>query len=495
MNRITIDSSDRVRLEGHRKLAIETARSRLLVVAGVLAAVFLSIAGRLVDLTLLHEGHEPAPAQAHGIDRLQTGRADVTDRNGQLLATNLLTASLYADPQLVPEPAAAAQRLVQVLPGLDEATVRSKLKTDRRFVWLDRHLTPEQQYEVNRLGIPGLNFQREERRLYPMGRLAAHVLGFTDADNRGLSGVERHFDEALRTRRDALALSIDVRVQHALHDELAQAMHRHHAIGAAGIVMNTNTGEVVAMASLPDFDPNGLRRIDDTKLFNRNTLGVYEMGSTFKIFTTAMALDTGTATLRSGYDASKPIRVSRYAIRDFHGKRRWLSVPEIFIYSSNIGSAKMALAVGGRRHRAFMARLGLLRPPPIELPEVSAPLVPPKWGDINVMTIAFGHGLAVSPLQLVVGVSAVVNGGILYPPTLLKRTSNQSIPGLRIVSAATSDKMRRLMHLAVASGTGRRAAANGYMVGGKTGTAEKVEGRRYRGKTVIASFVGRLPDP
>lgn len=487
------DIGNQVHLEGHRKRAVETARSRLLAVAGVLAAVYLSIAGRLVDLTLLHDGQEPRRVLAHGADGLRTGRADVTDRRGRLLATNLLTASLFADPQLVPDPAAAAARLARVLPELDEAAVVARLGTDSRFVWLRRHLTPDQQYEVNRLGIPGLDFQREERRVYPMGRMAAHVLGFTDADNRGLTGIERYFDEALRTRDEALALALDVRAQHALQDELALAKRRHRAIGAAGIVLDARTGEVVAMASLPDFDPNRPHGIDDDALFNRTTLGVYEMGSTFKIFNTAMALDGGVATLASGYDATHPIRISRYAIRDYHAKRRRLSVPEIFVYSSNIGSAKMALAAGGERQRAFLGRLGLLRRPEIELPEIGLPLAPARWGEVSVMTIAFGHGLAVSPLQLVAGVAAVVNGGVLRPPTLIRRPAGRPVPGTRILSAATSDKMRRLMRLVVRHGTGRRAAAKGYMVGGKTGTAEKAKGGRYRERTVISSFVAAFP--
>lgn len=482
-----------VRLEGERKQAIETGRNRLLVAGTVFAAAFLTIGIRLVDVALVQHGREPGLARERSAERIRTGRANIVDRNGALLATSLATASLYADPKVVSDPEKAASRLVGVLPDLSEAAVLAKLRGDRRFVWLKRHLTPEQQYKVNRLGIPGIDFQREARRVYPLGRIAAHVLGHTDVDNRGLAGVERYFDEDLRVRATSLALSIDVRVQHVVGTVLRQAMSEFRAIGAAAMVLDARNGEIVAMTSLPDFDPNQPGDIGPDARFDRNAAGVYEMGSTLKIFTTAMALETGAVRMTGGYDATRPIHVSRFWIRDYFGKRRWLSVPEIFMYSSNIGSAKMALAVGGKRQRAFMGRFGLLSRPPIQLAEVGAPLVPVKWRDINIMTIGFGHGIAVSPVQLVAGVAAVVNGGVLYPPTLLKRRNDAPIVGTRILSSKTSDQMRRLMRLAVERGTGKSADAAGYLVGGKTGTAEKISARRYTRKVLLSSFVGAFP--
>jgi cell division protein FtsI (penicillin-binding protein 3) len=297
----------------------------------------------------------------------------------------------------------------------------------------------------------------------------------------------------LRGGASRLPLTLDLRVQHAMRAELARAMGRFSAIGAAGIVMDVTNGEVLALVSLPDFDPNDATAIDDRARFNRATLGVYEMGSTFKIFTTAMALDSGKVTLNGGYDATKPIRIARFVIRDFHAKRRWLSVPEIFMYSSNIGTVKMALDVGIAEQRAFMGRLGLLRASPVELSEVGQPLVPAKWREVNAMTISFGHGLAVSPMQLAGGVAAIVNGGVLYPPTLRKRPAGEPLVGVRVISERTSEQMRRLMRLVVSKGTGRKAAAKGYLVGGKTGTSEKVVGRRYRAKALMSSFVGAFP--
>ena len=483
----------RRRLEPPVPPAVEMGRSRLLIAGALFATAFAVIAVRLVDVALLSEGNEPRLAQSPGIASHQTDRADIFDRNGILLATSLKTASLYADARVILDADDAAKKLARVLPGLDIEKTRAKLMSDRAFIWIKRHLTPRQQHDVNRLGIPGLDFQREERRVYPSGPLVAHVIGHTDVDNRGLVGVERSFDRVLSRGANPLRLSIDLRVQHAMHAELGAAMREFQAIGAAGIVMDVSNGEVLAMVSLPTFDPNNPMAIDEEARFNRATLGVYEMGSTFKIFNTAMALDTGRITMRSGYDATDPIRISRFVIRDFHAKRRWLSVPEIFMYSSNIGSVKMALDVGPAAQRDFLRRIGMLTPSPVELPEVGAPLVPGRWREINTMTISFGHGLSVSPMQLVSGVSSMVNGGLRHRPTILHTPKAAKPKGLRVVSSDTSEKIRRLMRLVVENGTGKNAAAQGMLVGGKTGTAEKVVGRRYKAKALMSSFVGAFP--
>ena len=483
----------RRRLEPPVPPAVEMGRGRLLIAGALFATAFAVIAVRLVDVTLLSEGNEPRLAQSTGIASHQTDRADILDRNGILLATSLKTASLYADARVILDADDAAKKLARILPGLDIEKTRAKLMSDRAFIWIKRHLTPRQQHDVNRLGIPGLDFQREERRVYPSGPLVAHVIGHTDVDNRGLVGVERSFDRTLSRGATPLRLSIDLRVQHAMHAELGAAMREFQAIGAAGIVMDVSNGEVLAMVSLPTFDPNNPMAIDEEARFNRATLGVYEMGSTFKIFNTAMALDTGRITMRSGYDATDPIRISRFVIRDFHAKRRWLSVPEIFMYSSNIGSVKMALDVGPAAQRDFLRRIGMLNSSPVELPEVGAPLVPGRWREINTMTISFGHGISVSPMQLVSGVSSMVNGGISYRSTILHQPKAAEPKGVRVVSTETSEKVRRLMRLVVENGTGKNAAAQGMLVGGKTGTAEKVVGKRYKAKALMSSFVGAFP--
>lgn len=471
---------------------IERSRNRLLVTGGLFAVALLCVSVRLVELAATPARDRSAATPLRPV-HLKMARADIVDRNGVLLATNLNTASLYADPKLVLDPDASAARLVSVLPALDRAEVAEKLKSKRRFVWLQRNLTPSQQYDVNRLGLPGIDFEREQRRVYPHGRLTAHVVGFTGVDNDGLSGIEKRLDQALVDRGEPLQLSLDIRLQHAVREELVEAVARYRALAGAGVVLGVASGEVLAMVSLPDFDANSPASASEDARFNRNSLGTYEMGSTFKIFTLAMGLDTETVTLADGYDATKPIRVSRFTIRDFHAKRRWLSVPEIFMYSSNIGAVKMALDVGVKRQRDYLGRLGLLHASTVELPEVGKPLVPSPWRQINSMTIAFGHGLAVSPVQMATAVAAVVNGGTMHPATLLKRAPDAPSAGRSILKPATSETMRRLLHQVVEDGTGRRAAAEGYLVGGKTGTAEKSGGRGYQSKALLSSFVGVFP--
>jgi cell division protein FtsI (penicillin-binding protein 3) len=483
----------RVVLEGSATQAIETGRTRLLVAGMVFAFAFLVVGWRLADLAFLTQGFEPRVAQSPSAPQLATGRADITDRNGIVLATSLATASLYANPRQVPDPSDAAARLAAVLGDLSESEIAAKLSTDRSFIWLKRNLTPRAQYRINRLGIPGLYFQREQRRVYPHGALTAHVVGLTDVDGNGVSGIESSLDEVLRARAEPLALSIDLRVQHILTEEIGGAIDEFGAIGGAGVVMDVETGEIVAMASLPGFDPDDPGAASPEALFNRASLGVYEMGSVFKIFTTAMALDAGVVTLDDGYDTSQPIRAARFTITDYKPKNRWLSVPEIFMYSSNIGTVRMAMDAGTAVQRAFLGRLGLTQPASVELPEVGRPMVPSPWREINTMTIAYGHGLAVTPIQLAGAVAAIVNGGEVVPATLLKRTPGRRAEGRRIVGAKTSAQMRQLMRLVVRHGTGRKAAAPGYIVGGKTGTADKLVDGRYVRDARIASFVGVFP--
>jgi cell division protein FtsI (penicillin-binding protein 3) len=354
-------------------------------------------------------------------------------------------------------------------------------------------LTPKQQFEVNRLGIPGLQFEREERRVYPDGNLAAHVVGYSGIDNKGLAGVERGMDEVLKERVEPLRLSLDIRVQHILHEELSRAVDEFSAIGGTGLIMDVRNGEILSLVSLPDFDPNQPGTATPERIFNRATLGAYEMGSTFKIFNTAMVLENRVGTLGSSYDATKSIHVGRFTIEDYHAKRRWLTMAEIFMYSSNIGSVRMALDAGTERQKEFFQRLGMTRTPAIEIPEVAGPLVPSPWREINTMTIAFGHGMSVTPLHMAIGVSAMVNGGMLRQATVLKRPDGYLPAGQQVVSPRTSDDMRRLLRLVVESGTGTSAAAPGYLVGGKTGTAEKVAGKGYAKKALLSSFIAAFP--
>ncbi len=481
-----------VALDGPAMQTLETSHTRLIVTGALFCLAFLVIGLRLIEIGGF-KGGEPHYVHNHVAGKPEVSRADITDRNGVLLATTLATPSLYANPKQIGDPDETARKLVSVLPDLSESEVRAKLASDKSFVWLKRHLTPRQEFEVNRLGIPGLQFQPEERRVYPEGNLLAHVVGYVDTDGKGLSGMERGFDDVLRDRHEPLQLSVDVRLQYILRDEIARAVTDFSAIGGMGIIMDVRTGEVLAMASLPDFDPNNLATADEETIFNRATLGIYEMGSTFKIFNTAMALEAHTTSMTGGYDATAPIRIGRFTIHDDHPQRRWLTVPEIFMYSSNIGSAKMALDAGIERQKDFLARLGLLRAPAFELPEIGAPLVPASWHTVNSMTIAFGHGISVSPLQLATAVSAVVNGGVLHRATLIRHPDDYLPGGQQVISAQTSEDMRKLLRLVVEHGTGKLAAAPGYLVGGKTGTAEKVSGRHYDQKELLSSFVGVFP--
>jgi cell division protein FtsI (penicillin-binding protein 3) len=482
---------ERIHIEGVAKQAIDTGRTRLVAVGAAFCLCFVVLGARLVELTVMRAG-EAVVAQT-GAKPLPLARGDIVDRNGLLLATNLRSASLFAHPRQVLDPLASAAAIARVLPEVDRAGLQAKLASDRGFVWIKRHLTPREQDAVNRLGLPGIGFVDEPRRLYPQGRVAAHLVGYTGVDNRGLAGVEKSFDETLMEGDRPVRLTIDVRVQHALAEELQAAMAVHRAIGAVGVVLDVRTGEVLAAVSLPDFDPNQIGDATADQLFNRATLGVYEMGSTFKAFTVAAALEFRTADLDRAFDATEPIKVSRYTIKDDHAKSRWLSVPEIFMFSSNIGAAKMALEVGGPRQREFLKRLGFLDKPPLELPEVGQPMWPQPWREINTMTVAFGHGIAVSPLQVAAAFASLVNGGIRVVPTLRKREPGDELPVERVVSPETSDKMRRLMRLVVDKGTGSKAGAQGWLVGGKTGTAEKVERGGYKRNAVLSSFISAFP--
>ncbi|MEO5336955.1 MAG: penicillin-binding protein 2 [Magnetospirillum sp. WYHS-4] len=485
-------NASQIRVEGARKQAVETGRSRLIVTGALFAAVFSVIAGRTVMVAVIDEGHMPSLTRMVAIDTPPIDRADIVDRNGVVLATSLPTSSLFANPREILNPAEAAARLVEVFPDMDRHVLETRLSSKGQFVWLRRNITPNQQYEVHRLGLPGIEFRSAERRLYPQGSLASHIVGLTDIDGRGIAGVEKTFDGRLAEGGKALHLSIDVRAQAMLIEELAASQAAFSAIGAAGVVLDARTGEIVAMASLPDFDPNQPATMVEDTGFNRVAKGVYELGSMFKVFNTAIALDTGIAKVTDSYDARQPIHYAGFTISDYHPENRWLTVEEIFVTSSNIGSAKIALDIGGRTQKAYLQKLGMLEPVPIELPEVTKPLYPTVWREINTMTISYGHGISVSPLHLATAVGAVVNGGVLRTATLLKRTQAEAT-GTRVFSDATSREMRRLMQRVVAEGTGKQADVPGYQTGGKTGTADKKHGHGYSKTSKISSFVGAFP--
>jgi cell division protein FtsI (penicillin-binding protein 3) len=478
--------------EGRQKQVLETSHTRLMLGAGLFCVAFVVIAARLAMVTLLPGDDDAAPPVAKVA---VAGRADIIDRNGVVLATSLSTASLYANPKQITEPETVAKQLNAILPDLNPAATTAKLSSERGFIWLWRNLTPKQQQAVNDLGVPGLYFQYETKRIYPQGNLTSHLVGFTDIDGKGIAGVERSFDDALIGGHQPLQLSIDIRVQHILHSALTSAISDFHAIGGAGIVMDVQSGEVLSLISLPDFDPSDPGAATPDARFNRATLGVFEMGSTFKTFNTAIGLDTKTVTLQGGYDATNPIKIGGFTINDYHGKHRFLTVPEIYAYSSNIGSAKMADAFGTEVQQTYLRRFGMLEKSPIELPEVGEPMFPSikNWRRINTMTVAYGHGIAVNVAQLIAGISAVVNGGTMRAPTILKRDPSQVPPGQQVISTDTSSEMRELMRTVVQVGTAKKADAEGYLVGCKTGTADKQEGHGYAKNARMAVIVCAFP--
>ncbi len=423
-------------------------------------------------------------------------RGDVVDRNGMLLATNVRSASLAANPTLIRQPAKVARDLASVLSGVNEQELLRKLEQkNSKFAYVKRHLTPREQERVNALGVPGLFFEDSVRRVYPFGALGSHVVGYVDVDNNGISGIEKQFDAQLARSLDSnpVTLSLDIRLQSIMAEEIQKGMDEFKSIGGAGLIMDIASGEMLSMVSLPSFDPHDAGHASADSKFNRVSLGAYEMGSTFKSFTAAMALEKGVVGMRDGYDASSPIRSAGYTINDSHPYYRWLSVPEIFAYSSNIGTVKMAMDVGTSYQKRFLGNLGMMRPVDIELPERAQPLSPADWRPINSMTISYGHGISVSPLHLAQGISTMVNGGYKTSMTLLKDGNKDKGKGERIIKEETSFQMRKLMQYVVEYGTAKKANVAGYQMGGKTGTAEKVVNGRYKDKAKLAIFVGAFP--
>ncbi|MBS0541701.1 MAG: penicillin-binding protein 2, partial [Proteobacteria bacterium] len=481
--------SEKERLKGD---AQETARHRLVATGAIFVMIFFAVALRMSYVSLLRDGGEPTQRVAARGGTIQSERADIVDRNGVVLATSVPVMSAFVNPHLLIDTQDAAKKIVSALPELKYDEVKNKLDSDKSFLWIKRGMTPREYNLVNRLGIPGLEFQGEERRIYPQGSTGAHLIGYDSIDNQGLGGIERYFDQQLQSG-EPVQLSIDLRLQRMVEDELARAVKKFSAIGAQSIVMDVTNGEVLAIASLPTYDANNARTITNEALFNRATLGVYEQGSMFKVFNTALALDSGKFTMESRLDASSPIKIDRFTIHDDPDvPHRVLSLPEVFTYSSNIGSAKMAVEVGTEAQRAFFDKLGFLKPLSTQLTELGRPLYPSHWAKINTMTIAFGHGMSVTPLHLTTGVAAMVNGGILYPPSFVKRSANAE-PGRRMIQAKTSMLMRQLMRANAVVGTGKKADVPGYEVGGKTGTAEKAGKGGYAKKALFSSFVGVFP--
>jgi cell division protein FtsI (penicillin-binding protein 3) len=479
------------------------ARARVGLAIVAFAALYFIIALRLIIFGILSDGR--TVHRVGGGDAIATARPDILDRNGEVLATDVRVPSLYSEPRRLIDVDEAVELLTADLPDLDATELRERLSSKRGFVWLKRDITAEQQRAIYKQGLPGIGFLNENKRDYPSGPEVSHVIGHVNIDNQGIAGMEKWLDghglaalhmAGLATDRlqNPVELAVDLRVQHALRDELVAARAKFRTIAAAGIVLDVRTGEIVAMVSEPDYDPNNPHEALDPTRINRLTTGVFEMGSTFKAFTVAMALDSGKATLKSSFNAHNPLHYGKFDIHDFEPMQRSLTVPEIFTYSSNIGAARIAMAVGVEGHKAFLRKIGQLNRLRTELPESAEPIVPKRWGELNTITIAFGHGLSVAPLQAVMGVAALMNGGILIPPTFLKRTEVEAQAlGKRVIKPETSEIMRYLMRLNVEKGTASKADVKGYYIGGKTGTADKVVFGRYSKTKVLTDFMAVMP--
>ena len=432
-----------------------------------------------------------------GVAATPDARADLVDRHGALLAADLPHFSLYVDPREVWDLPATRAALRSVLTDAQAKRIE-KVITGEKRAFLAAGLTPEQRARLHDTGLPGLTFEDDERRVYPLGSTAAHLIGFSDSAGAGLAGVERAFDKDIRgSTGGPVALSIDLRVQAALDDEVRKAAMEFTPRGAVGIVTNVRTGEVLGMSSWPDFDPNQPNASTDNARVNRAAAAVFEMGSTFKAFTVAIGLDTGVATMNSTFDAREPFKLGYRTIHDYHAARKVLTLTEVFQHSSNIGTAKLAEAIGPQRMSKYFTSLGLTKPARTELKESAVPLTPRKWDDDAVASTSFGHGINVSPLALAAAYGAVVNGGVSVPMTIRKVPDGAKVQGTRVFSPETSALMLKIMRANVADpiGSGGAADAPGLSVGGKTGTGEKYDPavRGYSKTKQVSSFAAVFP--
>ena len=470
--------------------SIRDARARIFAGIAIFGFVLFLLLTRLAEVTMFR-----APSMKFGITSNEIKhRADIVDRNGELLATTLDTYSLFANPKQVWDPVASTEAITSVLPDLDPAIVEERLTSQKGFIWLRRNLTPRERQLVFSLGLPELSFRIEPRRVYPRERLAAHVLGFTDIDMNGVAGAERAFDLTLSDEAvDAKHLSIDMRVQFALDDELRAGMEHFKAKAAAGVVMNIKSGEILGMISLPDFDPNQSSSALPENRLNRASMSVYELGSTFKPLTMALAYEAGVVREGEMLPVQDKIVIQRKSIKDDHPSHVPLSVPDVLAQSSNRGSVILARRAGAEAQQVLLRKLGLFDKVPFELAESAKPLLPSEWQDITTATVSYGHGISVTPLALATALATVLNGGVYIQPTIEKREPGNQPIGRRAVSEQTSQKIVDMMRYVVTDGTGRNARVSGYELMGKTGTADKLVNGKYALRTVVTSFAGAFP--
>jgi cell division protein FtsI (penicillin-binding protein 3) len=509
---IITEGAETISLDGGRKARGNLTKARIRWVIVALVLVLATVSGRLIQL-----GATVTDSTIEGVARdvITASRPPILDRNGLEMAVDIRVPSLFAEPRRIIDVEEAVQKLRTVLPDLNEDWLRKRLTGDKGFVWVKRELTPAIEEKIFQLGIPGIEFVTESKRFYPSGQEASHILGSVNIDNQGTMGIEKHMDDdslamlqsiglARGNEMTPVSLSVDLRVQHVMYEQLQDALVRYKAVAAAGVMLDVKTGEVIALASLPDFDPNNPSTLFQdyngvkNDRFNRITSGIYELGSTFKTITLAGALDSGKVRITDKFDARFGVRFGRFTIDDFHGKHRVLSLPEVYKYSSNIGTIKIMQQLGKDGFRAFLSKIGMDKTVPFELPEMRKPKVPDKFSEIVAATSSFGHGLSVSPLHMARAVAAFVNDGNMVPPTMYKRSEAEARKLYEpVISPATSAEVRYLMRLnaigAGGSGSRMNKIANGYRVGGKTGTAEKVVNGRYSSNVNFNVFASAFP--
>lgn len=500
----TEDFGPTISLDGARKARGNLTRARIRWMVLALVLGFGAVGGRLAQLGMIVPD---STIEGQARDVITATRPPILDRNGLEMAVDIRVPSLYAEPRLIIDVEEAVAKIRTVLPDLNETWLRNRLTGDKGFVWVQRELSPAIEERIMRLGIPGVDFITESKRFYPGMREASHILGSTNTDNQGIAGIEKHMDaenvallqDLGLARGNALApveLSVDMRVQHIMREQLVDAMTRYQAIAAAGVMIDIYTGEVIALSSLPDFNPNEPATALAQGTFNRITAGIFEPGSIFKIVTVAAALDSGSVSINDSFDARFGVRFGRYTIDDYKGKHRVLSVPEIIKYSSNIGAIRMMQAMGKDNYRAFLTSMGFDQRVSFELPEMRLPNVTKEFSEVGAATASFGHGLSVSPLHMVAAYAAFVNGGNYIAPTLYRRDLATAEAMYRpVIKPATSAEIRYLLRLNATEGgaTQMNKLALGYRVGGKTGTAEKVVAGAYASNKNTNFFASAFP--
>ena len=474
-----------------RSDAVERGRGRLVVVAAAALVGLASILCKLASLSLGDASSTPNPVPR---PITEASRADIIDRNGELVARDLDFYDVSIKPARLRNRDRTAEELARLIP--ESASALKRRFKNSEFAYIQRNATPKEAEAIHGLGLPGAEFQPRPRRTYPKAALLSHVVGYVNLDNRGTAGIERSQDSMLRERGhdgEPLRLSIDTAVQFAVRQIIGGGIAEYGAVAGVGIVLDVRNGEIYAMVSLPDFDPHNPGKADDEGKRNRASGAVYEMGSVFKPFTFATGFEHGSLGMHDSFDARQPLKIGRRIIHDFHAENRWLSTEEVFIHSSNIGTAKIAIKFGPDVQREYLGKLGLLNKSPVELPEVEKPLVQSHWGTIEGVTISYGYGISVTPLQVASGVGALVNGGYYVAPTVFKRSAGAAFERRQVITGATGEKIRELMRANVLDGTGKTADIEGYDVGGKTGTANKEESGGYSGSKRVASFVAAFP--